>query len=591
MPPAHVEGIDPALIADATVRDSVRALYAQSPQGLVIALVIGAMFVYVFQRYAGAWATWGWAAALAATQLLGAHYWLAFRRIQHRGDWQPGPWQRSFTLRCLVSGLVFGATTWLFFDAAYGDARWLAILSVCALGAGSITAFAYHKPAMWAFLFGLALPTALALEQFDFWIATAVFLFYMGMLAWFGHNQSRILLESIARRHENALLVERLRVQAQQLEAALQAKSQFFAAASHDLRQPLHALGHYAALLRPSAHDQPYVERVQQCIDALDGLLEGVLDISRLDAGRVPVQPGPVPLDRLLRRLAALYEGAAQTKGLRLRLRLPRAPAWGHSDAALLERVLANLLSNAVRYTERGGILLALRRRHAAGSWQVMVVDTGVGIAPADLERVFDEFVQLGNPERDATRGVGLGLATVRRLCALLGHPLKKRSRPGHGSCFAVELPALADAANPRPDAPHAEPPPADEDGGVRLRGRVLVVDDHELVRTALVDHLRRWGLEADAVGEADAALERARACHYDAVLCDWRLPGALDGLQLIERLRALQPRLALALLITGEAALPVASLPRGVTLLGKPVKPIRLRSLLAAALPQQERA
>lgn len=570
--------LDADAIDDAVQRDATRALFAQSPQGLIVSTVIGAMFVVVFLHRAGAWPTGLWAAAVVLTQLAGGFIWARFRRIENAAEWRPDRWRLAFTLRTTASGLVFGATTWLFFDPQFGDARWLTILSVCSLAAGSITAFAYHRPAMWGFLLGLALPSTVALHQFGSWVVPAVFLFYMGMLTWFGHNQSSILQVSIRRRYENAALVAKLRSQALELEQAAAVKAQFFAAASHDLRQPLQALSYYCTLLHPAAQDVANVERIQQCVGALDDLLEGVLDISRLDAGRVHAHRGPVNIADLARRVSALHEGVARAKGLRLRVRA--AAAWTSTDAVLLERILGNLLSNALRYTERGGALIAVRSR--GDNWWLQVIDTGCGIRPQDQQRIFDEFVQLNNPERDPARGVGLGLATVRRLCALLGHPLSLRSQLGRGSCFALALPK----SQPPLDSGACIQPPAE---GLELQGRVLVVEDNEPVRNALSAALQIWGLTVEATASGAAALNLAQRQQFDVVLCDWRLPDDVSGVDILRALRRCQPDLKLTALLTGETTESLGTLPANVMLLRKPVRPIRLRALLGAHLPSTD--
>ena len=558
-------------------RDSVRALYAQMPQSIVISVVIGAMFVYAFVHRVGSSTTWSWYAMLCLTQLAGWWWWRGFRKIQAGTAWSPLAWRSLYSARACVAAILLGSTAWLFYAPEFGDARWLTVLTVCAIAAGSITSYAYHPPTMYGYLALLTFPTWFQLSQLTArgsWVAHAIFAFYILMLAWFGRNQSRLLLESIRIRHENAALVVRLREQAASLEQASTAKSQFFAAASHDLRQPLHALSYYTSLLKPHGQDVPHVERIEQCIGSLDDLLEGVLDISRLDSGRIKPQVEPVAVHQLLQRLASLYEGAAAAKGLRLRLHAQ--PLWALSDSALLERVLANLLNNALRYTLSGCVLLAVRSqgRHL----RVQVMDTGVGIPTEAQERIFDEFVQLNNAQRDPSQGVGLGLATVRRLCTLLDHRISVRSMPGRGSCFELQLPR----AETPPVAAALLAEPRNDD---RLHGRVLIVDDHELVRESLVQTLTGWGLKCDGAADGQQALVLAAQHSYDAVLCDWRLPDKLDGIQVLASIQPLQQRLVLTALVTGEPETSFGAVPAGIVVLRKPIRPIRLRALLTAHL------
>ena len=219
-------------------------------------------------------------------------------------------------------------------------------------------------------------------------------------------------------------------------------------------------------------------------------------------------------------------------------------------------------------------MLLTLRPHQ--GGVQLRVIDTGLGIAPQDLVGIFDEFVQLNNPQRDATQGVGLGLATVKRLCALLAHPIAVRSAVGKGSVFSLQLPACA--------APAATLEIAAPQTTWQMKGRVLVVEDNALVRESLANTLQRWGLECDTFADGASALAQARAVRYDAAISDWRLPGNLDGTQVLTQLRALQPTLAVAILLTGELDAAPHQQP-DIHLLLKPLRPLRLRALLSAHL------
>jgi two-component system, sensor histidine kinase len=565
-------------------RDVVRALYGQTPQGLVIGLIFGAVFVYAFYRRVGATALW-WYGAMLASQAWGLIALLEFRRKdrnRHQPDWEIIPTRRMYSLRAWSAGLLLGAMAWLFYEPQFGDARWLTVLCICGLAAGSITSYAYHLPTLYGFMFALCAPMWVRFVQMQintegqgYWVAHALFLFYILMLCWFGIAQHRLLVGSIRMRHENRELLQETRKKTLALEEANQAKARFFAAASHDLRQPLHAMGYYTGLLKPHAHDAPHVERIAQCVESLDGLLEGVLSISRLDAGKVQRHITAVDMRELLMRLQTLYEGVARAKGLVLRLKLPQRSAWAQTDPVLMERVLGNLLSNALRYTNSGKVLLALRPAAQGALWSVQVIDTGPGIAADQLESIFDEFVQLNNPQRDPTQGVGLGLATVRRICTLLEHPLSVRSVLGRGSRFGLSLPvtaALRPAAMPAPDTQ------------ALLHGRILVVEDNELVREALLRTLQTWGLECTACADVETAqIALRQAAAWDVIISDWRLPGSLNGLDLLTMAR--QAGVAHLFLMTGETDDTLGSLPVDVHLLPKPLRPLRLRALLAAQL------
>jgi signal transduction histidine kinase len=390
--------------------------------------------------------------------------------------------------------------------------------------------------------------------------------------------------------------LEQMRQARDAAEAADQAKTRFLAAASHDLRQPAHALGLYMATLRAGSLNPEQAELAQRMgasLAALDAMFAELLDVSRMDAGAVVPHWDVVALAPLLRRLADEWAGEAEARGLRLSLRVADAAAMTVSDALLLERVLRNLLANAVKYTKTGGVLLACRSRSTADggrAWRIEVWDSGIGIAPADQERVFEEFFQVGNPGRDRASGLGLGLAIVRRLARLLQLRLVLHSRPGRGSVFFVE--GLAPAGQlPRQAA-------AARREMRRLAGSlVAVIEDDAEVRDAMARLLRLWEcqvVEGSSAAEVLQALaERGPAqAAVAAIVADVRLAQGQRGPDEAKLLFATWGRQVPLLLVSGETApehlrqLQDA----GHTCLAKPVSPARLRAWLEQVLPATER-
>jgi signal transduction histidine kinase len=371
------------------------------------------------------------------------------------------------------------------------------------------------------------------------------------------------------------------------LELANQAKSRFLRAASHDLRQPMHALGLFVAQLNERVRD-PQTRRIaaqaEAAVTALQELLDAILDISRLDTGVVAPNVSDFAVNSLLDHLDTGFAAVATAKGLRLRVVPSRLVV--HSDPVLLERILLNLVANAVRYTERGGIAIGCRRR--GKNVRIEVWDTGVGITPRQQQVIFQDFYQVGNPERDRHKGLGLGLAIAARLALLLDCRIELRSRLGKGSVFAIEV--------PRGKTPTA--PSAAESFGVAtdaLRGAlVLIVDDDALVREAMHGLFTQWGCEvaiAASGDEAMAALERHDRLP-DALLCDYLLPGGESGTAIIRRLRAAAGIAIPAALISGDTAPETLQKVKesGYPLLPKPVAPAKLRAvtehLLTASRP-----
>jgi signal transduction histidine kinase len=385
--------------------------------------------------------------------------------------------------------------------------------------------------------------------------------------------------------------VEEMRAAKEGAEQANRAKTTFLAAASHDLRQPVHALGLYMAALVDddlSAAQQDLVQRMKASLGVLDTMFNALLDISRMDAGAVVPRLRPFAPAPLLHRLADEFAPQAAERDLRLSVRVADMPAGLHarSDPVLVERIVRNLLGNAVKYTRSGGVLLSCRlRRGPAPHWLIEIWDTGPGIAAADRERVFEEFYQVGNPERDRLAGLGLGLSIVRRLTGLLEHRLALVTRPGRGSRFALELPCT-DEALPRPSA-------ADRDGTVA--GLVVaVIDDDPDVRTGMQLLLARWGCHVVAGADAAEILQQLRVAGSAprAIVADYRLRGGDTGIEAIAALRAGCGSALPALLVSGDSSPEQLALMQasGHACMSKPLRPARLRSWLVGAATTQPR-
>ncbi|MGE5170578.1 MAG: ATP-binding protein [Rudaea sp.] len=366
-------------------------------------------------------------------------------------------------------------------------------------------------------------------------------------------------------------------------EAANRAKSSFLAAASHDLRQPLHALGMFAQALAEHMHDadgRVLVQRITTSVGALETLFSALLDVSKLDAGAITAAPRSFALQPLLDRLVDECMPEALERGLKLGVVCGDVVV--RSDPMLLERILRNLVTNALRYTRRGGVVIGCRRRGDA--YAIEVWDSGGGIPPHELPRIFEEFYQIDNAQRDRSRGLGLGLAIVRRLGELLGHPIEVASREGRGSVFRVRVPAGdAEAA----EAPRASVHPHD----VLAGRRILVIDDDPNVRAATVRLLAQWGCDATAVGDPASAVRAYGAGEApEAMIVDFRLGAKGDGLDAIAWLRERFADDIPAVLVSGESA--AEELARiaasGVPLLHKPVPAARLRSMLSHLLASE---
>ncbi|WP_207461110.1 PAS domain S-box protein [Azospirillum sp. SYSU D00513] len=387
----------------------------------------------------------------------------------------------------------------------------------------------------------------------------------------------QIALAMVRHQGEQALMAAK-----DEAERAVVAKAKFLAAASHDLRQPVQSLMLLTSAMGGWADGNPaavkLLEHQDLALNALKDLLDGLLDIARLDAGAVEPEIADMPVMTLLSRLQAAYAPRAQARELRFRM-VP-CKAWIRSDATLLGRILSNFLENAVKYTGSGSILIGCRRR--GNRLRVVVADTGIGIAEEHLNEVFEEFSQIGNPQRDRNLGLGLGLAIVKRLATLLGHRIYVRSVPGKGSAFAIDLP-LAEVREAEGVGPAAAAGvPEDRDSGV-----IALVDDEVLIRMALETAMEEWGFQTFSGASAEEVVRalRAGSRRPDLVVSDYHLSSGKTGLEVIRTLRGLYGASLPCILLTGDTAADRVAEAReaGAVLLQKPIKPAELRDAVRA--------
>jgi len=382
-----------------------------------------------------------------------------------------------------------------------------------------------------------------------------------------------------------ATLEHKVEERTHQLEIANQAKSRFLATASHDLRQPLHALGLFVGQLhaRMRAEERKrIVGRIEAALSAMNELFNALLDVSKLDAGALTPNISEFPVERVIRRVEATLVGSARQKGLAFTT--VSCSAWVRSDVILLERILLNLASNAVRYTAAGRVLVGCRRRGERISIEVW--DTGVGIASEHREAIFDEFYRLADADQDGKAGLGLGLAIVDRLCRLLDYPITLASEPGKGSCFSVSVPLAKSVRQMAAAAPvsNARLVPRDK--------LIVIIDDDPLVRDGMSGLLQRWGCQVLTAATTSAALARLAECGRapDLIVSDYHLPGGAVGTDAIATLRKSLAEDIPAFLISGDtdAAQVRQANARGLHLLHKPVDPGALRAMFVQVMAER---
>lgn len=493
------------------------------------------------------WAPWLWclllSAALARTLQLSMRY-----KRQGQALSQAVALGRVFIGLGLVLGLLWGAASWLLLPHPDPNTATLLVVATAVALLGAAAGQAVYRPALMAFLLPATAVFVAGLLRSETWefrlvgISFALLSFVVLAAARLQEEAVRAAIflrlrseRLLAEKVEQQKLIESARAEA---ERANLGKTSFLAAAGHDLRQPMHALTLYHGHLQsrnadPALHDT--IERIGKSIDAMQDLLDSVLQVSRLMLGAVKPAIAHFPLARVLERLDAQLRPLAEHKGLAFEVN--GSAAVLHTDELLLERILRNLVMNAIRYTDRGSV--RVRCGTVGSRTRIAVADTGLGIRREHVAKVFEEFFQVDNEARDRRKGLGLGLSIVRHLCELLGLRLRLRTRFGRGTVFTLHLPPGDPARVPAAAVPDARPD--------HTRGAfVVLVEDNEDSREATALALAGFGCRVLAVRSGSEAIERLDALG-DApqlIVSDLRLEGGQTGLDAVRSITERQREL-----------------------------------------------
>jgi signal transduction histidine kinase/CheY-like chemotaxis protein len=601
---------------EAKASEHIRALYVQSPASLTGNLVGMVLIAAIFGRLAPLPLMAGWLAVGATLWLLRLLHYLRYQRHQDASHDTLRAWRNSWKALVLGQGAMWGVAVWLFWGLG-GPFQSLALILIAyTYCLGSVQLLATQPRVFVGFISLVLVPMLLriASDASQAWHLqlAGILLLLFGITLLMGRTYGTALSQAISLKARTDELAGQLRAEKAEAdaaralaeearraaEAASQAKTQFFAAASHDLRQPLHAMGLFAEALRQRIRDPEVaslVNSINESVDALEGLFGELLDITRIDTGGVEVNPAPVRLRELFGRLRLHFEPAAFEKGLMLSFHGEQRVA--HADPVLLERVLRNLVSNAIRYSDDGGVLVSCRPRTVGGVPQLLVQvwDSGIGISPQNLPRIFDEFFQAQSNrplQAHHRKGLGLGLAIVKRLATLMGTEVTVRSRVGHGTVFSMLVPVGKAARSLDAPAGEGAVPGGKAPIGLTLQGRlIVVVEDEVAVREGLVVLLQAWGAQVvsfDTVDGVKAWLAGPDAAQPDLLLVDYRLPQGTTGIDALAALRARWAGTRLpAIVITGSSlgGHEDEAVAHDYHLLIKPVLPNKLRAMIAFKL------
>ena len=575
--------LDPRQIDTEVEKTTVEIMFRTARPAMVAAFSASVLLIVglrIFYRLDMTTAIWWTLVQFSTFFILQVIIFVYERTAKAARDWRVSA--RLFVGATFLGGLGWGLGSVVLVAPASMEEELFIVLILSALASGTVLALGSYLPATFAHFLPLILPLTLwSVTRGDamhyFLVGLAVFYTAgISILAWmYNANLTNSLRLEIEKRN----LAFNLQDQMEASERANRAKSQFLASASHDLRQPVHALSMFVgALLEKSmAADSRYiVEQMSGAVESMDGLFNSLLDISKLDAGVIKSHARPFAIRQLLGRMRSEFQAAAERKGLKLVV--CDSSLVVDSDPILLENILRNLVANAIKYTKQGNVLIGCRR---GSRLRIEIHDSGIGIPGEQLGRVFEEFYQVGNSERERAHGLGLGLAIVKRTAALIGCDVEMESVPGRGTHVRVFVPMARDQMQKAPPAraPRSRLEPA----------LIFLIDDEATIREAMKGLLEGWGHTVVVAESGKQILEHASDCprRPDLMICDYRLREDENGIQLMNRLREEYNAEIRGFLLTGDTASGrlVEAEASGYPVLHKPLSSARLLEAIETAM------
>ncbi len=592
------------------LHEQIVSVYREYPSGVIPSLLGGSLLVIIMWQQLPHSLLLLWLGMQYTVTLVRGYFYMRFMRAIPDVD-HIDPWRKGFIVGAAAVGALWGSIAFLMYTPDSLIYQWVMLTSLFAVCAGGVSVMGYYLPAFYAFAIPLVTPIIarqLLIEGTIHLVVAAICALFLVSFLGFARRHNRLITDSFRMRYEKNDLIAELKQQSlaaetasieaerakqeaerakEEAELANRAKSQFLATASHDLRQPLQAIALFSEALRERIYYpevRSIVDNINASVDALQTLFNELLDISRLEAGVVDAVPIHFRANQLLDKLRTDYTPSAREKDLRLRVVPSEFVLF--TDPMLLERVVRNFVSNAVRYTNEGGAVVVGCRRQRDGKIRIEVRDNGVGIPQDEQQKIFEEFYQVENPERDRRKGFGLGLAIARGIENIINCKIGLRSAPARGSTFSIAVPRGTHAASPKAVVSNIKKQVKS------LRGAFIVVlDDDHTVREAMQMLLTDWGCQVIAEATVEEAASRIRdAGRFPAlIIADYRLRGGMNGIQAIDHIRALTKQSLPAVLVTGDTGAERLREVResGITLLHKPVVVSQLSDTLSRLITQ----
>lgn len=565
--------------------DRIRVLYQQVRSVLIGNLLVAMLLTTFLYSYTNDILSVYWFVVVVVFSVI---RYLLLRQYyrKERDDNDVIKWGWVFAITAFVSGCTWGVTSILFLQTDNLVVMVFLLMTLTGITVGSSASLSNFANSYYAFAIPTILPFGYVLSatgQSDLIILSLMlFVFLLLQLVVAKKNQAT-LDNSILLRNENAELVEQLEIKKDKAEKANSAKTRFLAAASHDLRQPLHAMSLLLSVLseyKQGDEQLTIIEKIKRSSLSLESLLESLLDISKLDAGVINIEINPFKIQPLFDVLSDEFKPVAEEKGLDIQF--SPSSVLINSDVQIIERILRNLISNAIRYTDQGKILVGCRQSESLV--RLCVCDTGLGIDDSNKELIFEEFQQLNNHNRDRNKGLGLGLSIVKRLTELLGLTITLRSSAGKGSAFIVECPrsvVIEDDQKNSSQVISSYPKLAEK--------TIVIIDDEEEIRNALALLLNSWGCKTfELTCMDDVSQKLLPRIRPDMIITDYRLSNHETGVQVIAAIQSYYEDGDIpAVIITGDTSperIKEAE-ESGFTMLHKPVGGGKLRAILNSLL------